>query len=292
MPRDGVRQPRAQHHELVLALALRRAHGAPHRVVQPPQLALGAANPYPACAPPRRAPDCPDTDCRRSAFRARCPADLRTDASPPPGRGRLLCRSPRSPPRPSTAAAPDDRPGRPRFDGLPLCDSLRPRSAADDPRAAAGLCAASPAWATPAWPILAASGDSRLAPRLRAWATPRPAQAACRSLHRRRLAACCLNFVFHASSFRILTITLSADSLAHSSATRPGGPQLDRNGAAADQIRDQRRARLLKIRRAAGAASAAEPRPESAGCGDDSATAARRPCAAPGAATSCDCVSR
>ena len=71
MPRDGVRQARAQHDELMLALAFRSAHRPAHRVIQAPQLALGAANPYRACEPPRRAPDCPDTGCRRSAFRAR-----------------------------------------------------------------------------------------------------------------------------------------------------------------------------------------------------------------------------
>jgi hypothetical protein len=43
MPRDGVRQPGAQHHELMLPLGLRRPHRPPHSVVQAPQLALGAA---------------------------------------------------------------------------------------------------------------------------------------------------------------------------------------------------------------------------------------------------------
>src|SRR5215469_16947453 len=42
VPRDGVCQPRAQHDELVLPLALRRPHGPPHRAVQAAQLALGA----------------------------------------------------------------------------------------------------------------------------------------------------------------------------------------------------------------------------------------------------------
>src|ERR1700733_7398291 len=42
MARDGVRQPRAQHHKLVLPLAFRRPNCAPHGIVHPPQLALGA----------------------------------------------------------------------------------------------------------------------------------------------------------------------------------------------------------------------------------------------------------
>src|SRR6202167_1784771 len=42
MPRDGVSQARTQHHEFVLALAVRRAHRAPHGAIKPPQLALGA----------------------------------------------------------------------------------------------------------------------------------------------------------------------------------------------------------------------------------------------------------
>src|SRR6266852_921266 len=41
MPRDGIRQPRPQHHELVLTLVLRRAICPAHRIIQPPQLALG-----------------------------------------------------------------------------------------------------------------------------------------------------------------------------------------------------------------------------------------------------------
>ncbi len=40
MPRDGVSQARAQHHELVLPLVFGRARGPAHRVVEPPQLAL------------------------------------------------------------------------------------------------------------------------------------------------------------------------------------------------------------------------------------------------------------
>ena len=43
MPGNGIRQTRAQHDELMLTLALRRADGAAHGVVQPPELALGAA---------------------------------------------------------------------------------------------------------------------------------------------------------------------------------------------------------------------------------------------------------
>src|SRR5258708_30791343 len=42
MPRDGIRQSRAQHHELMLPLAFGSPHRAPHRVVQAAQLALGA----------------------------------------------------------------------------------------------------------------------------------------------------------------------------------------------------------------------------------------------------------
>ncbi len=42
MARDGVRQTRAQHHELMLPLALGRAHRPPHRVIQAAELALGA----------------------------------------------------------------------------------------------------------------------------------------------------------------------------------------------------------------------------------------------------------
>src|SRR5262249_62157171 len=43
MTRDGVRQARAQHHELMLPLAFGRAHGAAYRAVETPQLALRAA---------------------------------------------------------------------------------------------------------------------------------------------------------------------------------------------------------------------------------------------------------
>src|SRR5260370_2497951 len=41
VPRDRVRQPRPQHHELVLPLVLGSAIRPPHGIVQPPQLALG-----------------------------------------------------------------------------------------------------------------------------------------------------------------------------------------------------------------------------------------------------------
>src|SRR5216684_4439653 len=41
MARDSVRQPRAQHHELLLALAFRRANRAAHCIIETPQLALG-----------------------------------------------------------------------------------------------------------------------------------------------------------------------------------------------------------------------------------------------------------
>jgi hypothetical protein len=43
MARDGIRQARAQHHELMLPIALRSAHCSPHGIVQTPELALGAA---------------------------------------------------------------------------------------------------------------------------------------------------------------------------------------------------------------------------------------------------------
>jgi hypothetical protein len=42
MPRDGVREARAQHYELMLALALGRADSTADRVVKTPELALGA----------------------------------------------------------------------------------------------------------------------------------------------------------------------------------------------------------------------------------------------------------
>src|SRR5579885_1965418 len=42
MPRDGVGEPGAQHHKLMLLLVFRSPHRAPDGVVQPPQLALGA----------------------------------------------------------------------------------------------------------------------------------------------------------------------------------------------------------------------------------------------------------
>src|SRR5262249_20935988 len=41
--RDGIRQARAQHDELVLPLAFGSAHGAAHGAIEAPQLALGAA---------------------------------------------------------------------------------------------------------------------------------------------------------------------------------------------------------------------------------------------------------
>src|SRR5260370_1718975 len=41
VPRDRVRQPRPQHHELVLPLVLGSAIRPPHGIVQPPQLTLG-----------------------------------------------------------------------------------------------------------------------------------------------------------------------------------------------------------------------------------------------------------
>src|SRR5581483_4699921 len=42
VPRDRIRQARAQHDEFVLALVFRRSHGAAHGAVKTPQLALGA----------------------------------------------------------------------------------------------------------------------------------------------------------------------------------------------------------------------------------------------------------
>src|SRR5258708_22259712 len=42
MPRDGIRQSRAQHHELMLPFAFGSPHRAPHRIIQTSQLALGA----------------------------------------------------------------------------------------------------------------------------------------------------------------------------------------------------------------------------------------------------------
>ena len=36
MPRDGVRQARAQHHELVLLLSVRSAHRTPHGLMEVP----------------------------------------------------------------------------------------------------------------------------------------------------------------------------------------------------------------------------------------------------------------
>src|SRR5258708_19506837 len=41
MARNGVSQPRAQHHELLLSLAFRCANRAAHGIVETPQLALG-----------------------------------------------------------------------------------------------------------------------------------------------------------------------------------------------------------------------------------------------------------
>src|SRR5258708_28829546 len=41
MARNGVSQPRAQHHELLLSLAFRCANCAAHCIVETPQLALG-----------------------------------------------------------------------------------------------------------------------------------------------------------------------------------------------------------------------------------------------------------
>jgi hypothetical protein len=43
MPRDGVGQPRAQHHKLMLPFGFRRTHGPADGIIQTPQLALGAA---------------------------------------------------------------------------------------------------------------------------------------------------------------------------------------------------------------------------------------------------------
>src|SRR5579871_1482361 len=43
MARDGIREARAQHDELMLAFTLRRSHGAADRIVQTAELALGAA---------------------------------------------------------------------------------------------------------------------------------------------------------------------------------------------------------------------------------------------------------
>jgi hypothetical protein len=42
MPRDGVRQPGAQHYELMLPLGFGRPHGSSHCVIEAPELALGA----------------------------------------------------------------------------------------------------------------------------------------------------------------------------------------------------------------------------------------------------------
>src|ERR1051325_3201908 len=42
MARDGVGQARAQHHEMMLALAFRSAHRAAHRIIKPAKLALGS----------------------------------------------------------------------------------------------------------------------------------------------------------------------------------------------------------------------------------------------------------
>src|SRR5580704_15060301 len=41
VPRDGIRQARAQHHKLLLAFIFRCSHGPTHRVIQTAQLALG-----------------------------------------------------------------------------------------------------------------------------------------------------------------------------------------------------------------------------------------------------------
>src|SRR5665213_3716932 len=43
MPRDGVRQPRAQHDKLMLPFGFRRAHGTSYGVIEASKLALGAA---------------------------------------------------------------------------------------------------------------------------------------------------------------------------------------------------------------------------------------------------------
>ena len=120
VPRDGVSQARAQHHELVLPLAFGRAHGAPHGAVQAAQLALGAGIHVAHAADNARAPGCPGRGCRRSAFRARFRAALRAGRDRNRGGRRArhgLRRDAGGPPpvRGRPAATPAPRPGPPAF---------------------------------------------------------------------------------------------------------------------------------------------------------------------------------